>query len=180
MEKEKLTQKRLKEVLKYYPGSGIFRWRTREGRKKNAIAGYKRQDGYIEISIDGKLHLAHRLAFLHEHGYLPEHGIDHIDRNPSNNKINNLREVSHQCNIRNTGNRADNTSGVKGVSWNKRKNKWMAYIAVNGKQKNLGYYKNFDDAVKARYKAEKEVNWKGCDSSSPAYLYLKENNLLKD
>jgi hypothetical protein len=178
MKKNKLTQKRLKEVLKYYPGSGIFRWRTREGWKKNIIAGCKHHDGYIIIKIDGKIHLAHRLAFLHEHGYLPEHGIDHIDRNRSNNKIKNLREVSKQCNMRNTGNRIDNTSGVKGICWYKRDNKRRVQIVVNGKIKHLGYYKNFDNAVMARYHAEKKLNWKGCDSSSPAYKYLKNNDLI--
>jgi hypothetical protein len=173
--KNKLTQKRLKEILRYYPGSGIFRWRTTGiGRRKNKIAGCKRHDGYIRITIDGKRHYAHQLAFLYVHGYFPENDIDHIDGNPGNNKIKNLREVSHQCNIRNTGNPINNTSGVKGVSWHKPANKWMAYIVVNGKLKHLGYYKNFDDAAKARYKAEKKLNWKGCDSSSPAYRHLKK------
>jgi hypothetical protein len=178
--KNKLTQKRLKEVLRYYPGSGIFRWRTRERRKKNIIAGYKNSRGYIQIMIDGKKHPAHRLAFLYVHGYFPENDIDHIDRNPSNNKIKNLREVSRQCNMRNTGNRIDNTYGVKGVYWDKHANKWMVRICANGKDKYLGLYKNFNDAVIARYHAEKELNWKGCDSSSPAYQYLKQNNLLED
>jgi hypothetical protein len=178
--KNKLTQKRLKEVLKYYPSLGIFRWRTREGRKKNIIAGYKNSRGYIVIGIDGKTYYAHQLAFLYIHGYLPENGIDHIDGNPSNNKIKNLREVSHQCNMRNTGNRINNTSGVKGVYWNKRDNKWRAQICINGEVKYLGIYKNFDNAVKTRYQAEKKLNWEGCDSSSPAYLYLKQNDLLED
>jgi hypothetical protein len=178
--KEKLTQKRLKEVLKYYPGSGIFRWRTRERRKKNIIAGCKNSSGYIMIQIDGERHLAHRLAFLYVHGYLPENQIDHIDRDPGNNKINNLREVSRQCNTRNTGNPITNTYGVKGVYWNKRDNNWYAQVKINGKAKYLGYYKNFDGAVMARYKKEKELNWSGCDSSSPAYQYLKQNNLLED
>jgi hypothetical protein len=99
---------------------------------------------------------------------------------PAITKIKNLREVSRQCNARNTGNWITNTSGVKGVCWHKPTNKWMAYITINGKNKNLGIYKNFDNAAKARYKSEKELNWPDCDSSSPAYLYLKENNLLED
>jgi hypothetical protein len=178
---KKLTQKRLKEVLRYYPESGIFRWRaTGTGRRKNKIAGYKNSRGYIRIWIDGEKHYAHRLAFLYEHGYFPENDIDHIDGNPSNNKIKNLREVSRQCNLRNTGNRINNTSGVKGVSWDKPTNKWRAQIQANRKNKKLGRYKNFDNAVIARYKAEKELNWKGCNDSSPAYLYLKQNNLLED
>jgi hypothetical protein len=85
--KKKLTQKRLKETLKYYPSLGIFRWREpKQGRRKNKIAGYKNPNGYILIQIDGKTYYAHQLAFLYVHGYLPENGIDHIDGDPSNNK----------------------------------------------------------------------------------------------
>jgi hypothetical protein len=178
--KKQLTQKRLKEVLRYYPGSGIFRWKTTGKGRKRKIAGCKRPDGYILIRIDGQLHFAHRLAFLYVHGYFPENQIDHIDRNRSNNKIKNLREISQQCNSRNTGNPIDNTSGVKGVCWYEKYNKWMVRICANGKRRHLGYYKNFDDAVMSRYEAEKELNWKGCNDSSPAYQYLKENNLLKN
>jgi hypothetical protein len=178
--KKQLTQKRLKEVLKYYPSLGIFRWRTTgSGRKKDENAGCKDSHGYIRIRIDGKLYGANRLVWLYVHGYFPEHGIDHIDRNRSNNKIKNLREVTQQCNMRNIGNRIDNASGVKGVHWNKSRNKWMAQICINEKRKYLGIYKKFSEAVMARYKKEKELNWKGCDSSSPAYLYLKNNGLLE-
>jgi hypothetical protein len=176
MEKQ-LTQKRLKEVLKYYPGSGIFTWRTTGSGRKRKIAGCKDSYGYIIIRIDGKNYKAHRLAWLYVHGYFPENQIDHIDKNPSNNKINNLREVSNQCNLRNTGNPITNTSGVKGVSWHKSNNKWGAYIKISEKTKYLGCYKNFGDAVMARYQAEKKLDWSGCDSSSPAYQYLKEKGI---
>ena len=82
--------------------------------------------------------------------------------------------ASQSCNLRNTGNFAHNTSGVKGVSWSKLTNKWEACIKINRKKKHLGMYKNFDDAVCARLAGEQCLDWEGCDSNSPAYLYVKE------
>lgn len=66
-----------------------------------------------------------------------------------------------------------NTSGIKGVVWHKRHEKWMARIKVNGKLKYLGYYTDFDDAVCARLSAEQCLDWAGCDSSSPAYKHVQ-------
>jgi len=84
----------------------------------------------------------------------------------------NLREATQQCNQRNVGTRSDNTSGVKGVTWHKRDKQWVAQICVNKKNKSIGYYADFDDAVCARLAAEQCVDWAGCDSSSPAYQYV--------
>lgn len=176
---KKNAQARLKQVLEYDPESGIFRWRVSRGRvKPGLVAGCKDPDGYVVIRIYGEQYFAHRLAWLYIEGYFPENEIDHKDRDKANNRIKNLREVSRQCNARNTGNRSDNTSGVKGVFWHKRANKWQAQIKTNRKRESLGLYENFDNAVMARYRAEKELNWSGCDSSSPAYQYLKSNGLL--
>ena len=169
----------LRSILDYNPDSGVFRWRVNKGTvKAGTVAGYKRPDGYIQIMVDGKNYFAHRLAWMYIHGYILENDIDHIDRDPSNNRINNLREASRQCNLRNTGNPVNNTSGIKGIYWQKAVGKWHARIKINGKYKYLGLYDDFDKAVLARYKAEKAVNWSGCDSRSPSYRYLKERNLI--
>lgn len=133
------------------------------------MAGGTNNIGYVAISVQGKLHLAHRLAWLFVHGYLPEHQVDHINRIRDDNRIENLREVSRSCNLRNTGNFVNNTSGVKGVYWNKGKNKWHAQIRINLKMKHLGYYDDFQDVVCARLTAEQCVGWSGCDSNSPAF-----------
>ena len=174
-----LTQERLKEVLGYDPETGMFRWKMSPAPSVNIgdTAGHKHIRGYIQIGINGKRHRAHRLAYLYTHGYIPEYGIDHIDRNPSNNRIDNLREVSQQCNMRNTGNYCTNTSGCKGVYWNKHNNRWCAQITVNGKRKYLGTYDkdDFASAVYARHTAETCLGWSGCDSSSPAYKWIQNN-----
>ena len=170
---------RVQELLDYDPATGEFYWRESRGRMRaGAVAGHIRPDGYIQLAVDQKLYKAHRIAWFYVHGYFPEHQIDHIDRDPANNKIENLREVSRTCNMRNCGNRTDNTSGVKGVSWAKRTGNWYAQIRVNNRSFNLGHYDDFDDAVCARLAAEQCVGWEGCDSSSPAYQHVK--NFIQD
>ncbi len=65
------------------------------------------------------------------------------------------------------------------MRYRKRRKKWCASIMVDGISKSLGSHDKMDDAVLARYKAEVSLNWSGCDSSSPAYRYCLENNLIR-
>lgn len=176
-----ITQARLKELIHYDPDTGVFTSRFTRGSmsKAGTVTGSINDQGYILIGVDGTQYRAHRLAWLYMKGYFPK-GIE-IDHkkysNPDNRRDNrwcNLRLASHQCNIRNTGNPKDNTSGVKGVYWDKSRNKWAPKIGVDGIMRNLGRYTDFDEAVCARLAAEQCVTWSGCDSSSPAYKYVKE------
>lgn len=134
--------------------------------------------GYMVIGIKGIQYLLHRVIFLWHHGFTPENDIDHKDRNPLNNRIDNLRESTEVCNSRNSKVYKNSTSGVTGVSWDCRTNKWFSYITVNRAQIQLGRYENFDDAVKSRYLKEIELNWRGCNSTSSSYLYLKEKGVI--
>lgn len=172
-----LTQAKLKELLYYDPVTGVFTWlASRSGVKAGDTAGsIDKTDGYRQIRINLTSYRAHRLAWLYVHGYFPEHGLDHRDRTRDHDWIDNLREVSQQCNLRNAGIRKDNTSGVKGVNWYKRGGKWRAQITINSKQNHLGYYNCFDEAVCHRLAAEQAEDWANCDSSSPAYQYVQEN-----
>ena len=72
--------------------------------------------------------------------------IDHIDRNPGNNRIENLREVTQIQNMQNTKIHSLNTSGVKGVSWNTKNRKWVAQVHVLGKKAYLGMYNTLEEA----------------------------------
>jgi len=157
-----LTQDRLKEVLSYNPETGKFVWRVgRTGTAKaGSVAGYLNPLGYIQIMVDGKLYKAHRLAWLHVHGYSPENQVDHLNGIRDDNRITNLREVSNACNLQNTKTYSTNTSGFPGVHWNKRDRKWQAYIRIQGKQYNLGYHDTALDAALARYTEEAwNPNW---------------------
>jgi hypothetical protein len=175
--KKLVTQERLKELLHYDPLTGVFIRLVDVGNRVKAGQIINRKDsyGYSVVGVDGKRYLAHRLAWLYVYGYLPENDIDHIDRVRHHNWISNLREVSRACNQRNTGNPKDNTSGTKGVVWNKAVGKWQASVMVNGKQVYLGQHTNFTEAACHRLAAEQAEDWAGCDSSSPAYIFVRDN-----
>ena len=91
-----------------------------------------------------------------------------------NNKLENLREVSYQCNSRNCKLNSKNTSGITGVGWFKKVSKWKSYIRINGKHIFLGDYFDIVDAVSARLAAEQCIGWLGCNSTSPAYIYMEK------
>ncbi len=172
-----LTQKRLKELLHYDPETGIFVWRKKPNKRVNKgdTAGHCHLHGYVAIGIGGILYSAHRLVWLYEYGYFPERDIDHIDRNKSNNSSINLREVSRTCNVRNTGNRKNNTSGVKGVAFSRFHGKWLSFIYIPGKRIHLGFYISLEEAVCHRLAAEQAEGWENCDYSSPASQYVKKH-----
>lgn len=164
---KKLTQRRLMTKFVYDPETGSLFY-----KKSNKKAGYDDGRGYLLTVIDGERHYNHRLAWLYIYGYLPENCIDHINRDPSDNRICNLREVSMQCNVRNNSLAKTNTSGVKGVHWQRGRQVWEAYITVSGKRKALGKRKNKFDAVMLRYLAEKKYAWNTCSGLTSAEQYL--------
>lgn len=170
-----VTHEQLKELLLYSPKTGLFIWRVNKARriKKNSIAGYN-QNGYTIIQINNKQYRANRLAWFYMKGYWPEYEIDHKDRIRNNNKWDNLRHVTPSCNAKNRNIRKDNTSGIVGVNWHNDRSVWTANITINKKQKRLGYFDYFLDAVKARWKAEVKYNYPNCNTTSTAYSYLKE------
>lgn len=168
-----ITQDYIKELF-HYKGGNLF-WRAHRGRmSEGSMAGSCDNHGYSRIRVGRKLYLTHRLVFLYHHGYLPENDIDHIDRCKTNNKIENLREVSKSCNMRNSTQRSQTSSGVKGLSWNKAHQKWLAHIAVHGALKYLGIYSDFTEAVTHRLAAEQCLEWGSCDFSSPAHQFIKD------
>ena len=146
-----------------YQEDGTFIWKKKRAQRTKIgdIAGSKNGHGYIniDVTIDGIGHCvkAHRLAFLLHHGWLPIE-VDHEDTNRSNNRISNLREAVGGGNAHNASKRNDNTSGYKGVSWNNRNKKWIAYINVNRKRKYLGYFTCKIEAAKAYDKAARELH----------------------
>jgi hypothetical protein len=151
-----LTQQRLQELLKYDPETGVFTNRvTRNGRAKvDDNAGYVNALGYVVIQIDGKKLHAHRLAWLYMHGHWPINQIDHINRNPTDNRICNLRDVTASENAHNISFSKRNTSGVRNVVWSKKNKKWQAQIMVNNKYKYLGL---FDELTQAAMVAEDAI-----------------------
>lgn len=125
--------------------------------RKGQIAGSLDSDGYRQIKIDGTIVFAHRIVWLMHNKNSPEQ-IDHIDRNKTNNKIENLRASNNTNNQQNTNTRKDNTSGQVGVVY--RKGKWIARISASNIRYNLGAYEKFEDAVLAYKEAKKNLHIK--------------------
>jgi len=145
-----ITQKRLHDLFVYDDGNLI-----RNGK----IAGSINKRGYRCICVDNKIYKAHRLVFLYHHGFLPEQ-IDHADKNPKNNRIENLRPASNGQNCMNRGLMKNNTSGFKGVFFDKETDKWRVAIRFNNKLHSFGRFKDLElaelVAIEARNKFHKE------------------------
>lgn len=92
---------------------------------------------------------AHRIIWKMIYGENPKF-IDHIDGNPENNKLHNLRSVTKQTNAKNQRLRSTNTSGVNGVSWKEGKNIWRVRVRERDTHIHLGHFANFEDAVACR------------------------------
>lgn len=157
MSKNILTQERLKELLSYDPETGVFVWLTQPPNKIKIgdVAGATRRDGYRSIKIDQKQFTAHRLAWLYMTSAFPPDQIDHIDRNPTNNRFVNLRAVTQSENMHNLGKYKCNKSGYKGVTYEKCRKKWYASIKTNNVQKNLGRFSTPEEASAAYLAAQR-------------------------
>ena len=154
---KELTAEYLRSILHYDPATGIFTWKVSTARrvKVGDIAGYSNGNGYLQISVQSRRYQAHRLAWLYMYGEWPEDQLDHINRNRSDNRISNLRDVSHKQNNQNKSKRSDNTSGHPGVFWHKQSSKWQAQIKHDYKHIHLGLFKTIEEALSARKAAEK-------------------------
>jgi len=149
-----LSQDLLKDLLRYNPETGEFRWAiVKRGCGFGKIAGFRARKDYRRIRINGEPYQAHRLAWLYMYGDWPIDQLDHINGNKDDNRIINLRSVSHLENHRNQKLRSTNTSGVMGVSWHKPASKWQAQVKVKGESIHLGSFSEFADAVAARQEA---------------------------
>lgn len=94
-----ISQELLKSKVKYDPETGLFSWiKGSRAGKAGAIAGSLTKYGYIRFWIGEKIYMAHRLAWLYVHGYMPENAIDHINGIRDDNRMSNLQEVSRACN----------------------------------------------------------------------------------
>lgn len=137
---------RVRELLRYDPETGRFTWRS--GPKIGSEAG-SRGGRYAQIMIGKKNYLAHRLAWLYVHGYVPPQEVDHVNGNPRDNRIENLRLASKSQNAQNQRRSAKNSSGHKGVSWSRHKQRWRAAIKVGSRSIHLGYFRDPARAAEA-------------------------------
>ena len=110
---------------------------------------WRPKQGYFRAHVDGKSISFHRFIMNAKEGEI----IDHIDGNTHNNRKSNLRKASQSQNLQNTKTRIDNSTGYKGVSFNKRTRRYEAYININGKKKGLGLFDTANTAAQAYNRA---------------------------
>lgn len=152
---------RMMQLLQYDPQTGVFTRRVDcSNSKAGAVAGSLHPDGYLQIALDGKRYLCHRLAWLYVRGDWPLQMIDHINGCRSDNRIANLRDVSRSVNMQNQK-RAP--SGKKsnaplGVFWNPRARRWRSKIVVAGVRMDLGYFADQRAAHSAYIKAKRMLH----------------------
>jgi hypothetical protein len=183
VESAKLMGERIRQRNKYdLSGSCGIGWTCNTNREfyfdfedydiiKNYHWNEKTPEGYIVTTIwknnKPRQVFMHRLI-MQKHGYdISDNDIDHRSHKTYDNQKSNLRVCHHYQNIIATKTYSNNTSGRKGVYWDKEKNKWAVYITTNKKTKFIGRYENFEDAVKAREEAEqiyhREFHYDDCE-----------------
>ena len=149
-----LTQEKLKQLIHYDLDTGtITANMPRHGINSGDELGYVANNGYRVVSLGSKRFLAHRLAWFYMTGNLPEQ-IDHINHIKTDNRWENLREVTNTENSMNTGLSKNSTTKINGVSFHKLTGKYRVYITVNRKQIHLGMFNNLVAAIQARKQAD--------------------------
>jgi len=146
-----VTHEELLDMLDYNPRTGVFLWRDPRSNR-HAVgdeAGWVTRSGHIRIKIFGRSYLAHRLAWFYVKGVWPSL-LDHINQNPADNRIVNLREATRRMNRLNSKKNANNKSGHAGVCWHAVTHKWRAYVNIDKRQKQIGLFVKLEDAVAAR------------------------------
>lgn len=150
-----LTQEYLLELFDYKDGQ-LYR-KIKVNNQLPGFVGSKEKKGYFSVSINGKRYKVHRIIWFLQHNFWPKQ-IDHINGIKNDNRIENLREASIAQNNQNSKLRKDNISGVKGVSWHKHKQRWLAKIDVDKKRIQLGYFKSLKNAKSAITKARNKYH----------------------
>ncbi len=144
--------------LDYNSETGVLTWNDSYSSFaiKGRIAGCISHDGYRQIQICRRITFAHRIAWFITYGEIPQ-TIDHIDRNKQNNAIANLRLCNNSQNQGNRGKSKNNTSGIKGVTYDKKNGKWQAQIKSEYVNKYLGRFASKQEAAEAYAKAAERV-----------------------
>ena len=143
---KELPLQRIYELLKYDEESGNLLWKTdRLNTKAGKVAGCLNTAGYVQVYLDNVPYYAHRIIYALSFSQKAFEFIDHVDGNRSNNRLNNLREVSSAANAQN--------NKVRGTTLSRYG--WCSSITTNYQQKHLGYFDTEEEAHQAYLEAKK-------------------------
>lgn len=143
-----------------YRCDGTLLWRRRDdmptqwnNRYVGQTAGTRTRQGYVQVAICNRVYKMHRVVWAWHTGEWPIGEIDHINGDPGDNRIENLRLATRAENATNRGLQSNNTSGVTGVSWCRQKKMWRSYIGVSGSFLHIGYFRDKSAAQDAYARA---------------------------
>lgn len=144
--------------INYDPATGALVWKCDQAARVHAgdLCGYLNEDGYRAVTFRRRRYRAARIAWLLTHGRWPEDEIDHINGNPADDRLCNLREATKRQNLLNRRRRSS-APGLKGVSPG-RGGKFRAVIRLDGKQRHLGEFATPEAAHAAYVDAAKELH----------------------
>ena len=154
-----LTQERLKQLLTYFPETGLFIWNipVKGTRGKGKEAGTRTKKGYVDVCIEGKKYGLHRLAFLYMLNTLPL-CVDHKNTLKWDNRWENLRPATYETNGYNYGGR-ETHSGVRNVYYDPRgKSKYFVFLKVGGKKHHYGFFQTIEEAALVANNARRELH----------------------
>jgi hypothetical protein len=137
---------------------GFVRTARRSGPQQNQeigeLVGFLHSEGYLQVRLLGFQFQVSHLVWLAEHGSWPQgEDLDHFGQVGTNNHISNLRDTTRAINGKNAQMWSHNTSGYTGVSFDKRRGKYFAYVNVDGKR----YYCGYHDTPEAAYAARQAL-----------------------
>lgn len=156
-----ITPAELEQLLDYNPETGSLRWKVQMSSRalKGSEAGNADKRGYRVVQIHGRRYMAHRIAWALSFGAWPDGEIDHKNCDPSDNRLQNIRDVSPGVNKQNSrAPHADSKTGLLGVTFHKRRSAFMAQIFVSGKNKFLGFFDTAEEAHAAYVSAKREAH----------------------
>lgn len=174
-----ITPELCRQLLRYEPETGNFYWRRRppqlfkaSSMKCHRVAWNRRfagkpafqqtgKRGYKMSPVCGFMMTGHRVAWAIHYGMWPTGEIDHINGDKTDNRICNLRDVPRATNAKNCGIGTRNTSGVVGVYWDGKRQKWIAHITSAKRKTHLGEFREMADAIAARHRAERARGYIG-------------------
>jgi AP2 domain/HNH endonuclease len=156
-DRELITQEYLHSIMNYDPDTGVFTWKWREDKPNNVNAAFAgkaigtiTEKNYLQLTIDYGQYPASVIAWVYMKGIWPEGMVDHKNRNTLDNRFDNLRDSLGGQNQWNRGKPSNNTTGFKGVCYDKSRDKYTVYIQANHKRHFIGRF-DTPEAAHAAY-----------------------------
>ncbi len=155
-----MNQEQLCELFRYDAGTGFIYWRQPGKKRRMGVPAGHLKDGYVRVGINYRIYAVHRIVWMMNYGTWPLGEIDHINGDKRDNRLCNLRDVTHALNMQNQRRPLRNsTTGLLGVSFNaKGKRKWRAQINKDNKKILIGSFLTAYEAHEAYLAAKRELH----------------------